>query len=552
MRIKVSDYLVKKLAEFGIEEVFGLPGDYNFDIVEAIEKSEKINWIGSTNELNAGYAADGYARIKGYGAIVTTFGVGELSAINAVAGCFSENVPVVKIVGVPSIKHIKNKTLLHHNLVSANYKAFYEAYKNVVQEASFLTLENPKEEIDRLFETMKKTKMPVYLAIPMDVSTSLVEVEEINKEEEKEKSSEENLKKAAGLILGKIKKSTAPILVADILAQRFGAKEEINEFLKTSKIPSTSFIRGMDIIETGTKNYFGPFSGKIANLDCSKYLNTSDCVILAGAVVSDLNTMNFAFDFDIEKAIDIQADFVIIDGEKIENVLIKDLFLELNKEILKEKYEFKEEYKRTFRYEALKETPKGNLALDYFYRKMESFIKENDILITEVGLVPFGVLPYELPKNISIQNQILWGSIGWATPCTLGCSIADRSRRTILITGDGAHQLTAQEISTMMRNKLKPIVFVVNNSGYTVERILCDDVNYKYNDIASWKYSLLPKAFKGECFSAKVEKNEELDTVLEKIKEEQKEKMCYIELCCDYLDFPPLAKAIAKHPEQLK
>ena len=105
--ITVADYLIKKLKALNIEEVFGLPGDYSFEIVEAIEKDDKINWIGCTNELNAGYAADGYARIKGYAAIVTTFGVGELSAINAVAGSMAENVPIVKIVGVPKTSFIK-------------------------------------------------------------------------------------------------------------------------------------------------------------------------------------------------------------------------------------------------------------------------------------------------------------------------------------------------------------------------------------------------------------------------------------------------------------
>lgn len=109
-KIKTVDYVVQELVKLGITDVFGLPGDYNFNIVEAVEKNKDTNWIGCTNELNAGYAADGYARIKGYGALVTTYGVGELSAINAIAGSFAEFVPVIKIVGVPKTKDIKNKT----------------------------------------------------------------------------------------------------------------------------------------------------------------------------------------------------------------------------------------------------------------------------------------------------------------------------------------------------------------------------------------------------------------------------------------------------------
>ena len=141
-KIKTADYLVKELKKLGITDFFGLPGDYNFNILDAIVKNPETNWIGCTNELNAGYAADGYARINGYGALVTTYGVGELSAVNAIAGSFSENVPVVKIVGVPATKFIKNNTLLHHNFQNPDYFAFERVYSNVTAATAFLDFEN--------------------------------------------------------------------------------------------------------------------------------------------------------------------------------------------------------------------------------------------------------------------------------------------------------------------------------------------------------------------------------------------------------------------------
>ena len=113
--MNTAEYLVKKLEELGINEFFGLPGDYNFNILYAIENNPNTNWIGCTNELNAGYAADGYARERGFGALVTTYGVGELSVMNAIAGSFAENVPVIHIVGTPTTKCVANKTRVHHN-----------------------------------------------------------------------------------------------------------------------------------------------------------------------------------------------------------------------------------------------------------------------------------------------------------------------------------------------------------------------------------------------------------------------------------------------------
>ena len=232
-KIKVTDYLIKQLNSLGIEEIFGLPGDYNFDIVEAIERNKNVNWIGSTNELNAGYAADGYARIKGYSAMVSTYGVGELSAINAIAGAMAENIPIIKIVGIPSTKHIENKTLLHHNLTNADYRAFERAYSNVVETTAFLNKENAKKEIDRLINTMVKTKKPVYLAIPMDICS--IEIEDDFKLKEIS-SDKNNLKIAADLIIDEIKKSKNPIVLADILTRRFNAINEINNFKTIRKI----------------------------------------------------------------------------------------------------------------------------------------------------------------------------------------------------------------------------------------------------------------------------------------------------------------------------
>lgn len=544
--ITLAEYLVEQLNKLGIEDVFGLPGDFNFDLVGAVEKSPSTNWIGSTNELNAGYCADGYAREKGFGAVITTYGVGELSAINAIAGCKSENVPVIKITGIPSTQHIKNRTLLHHNLETADYHAFYNAYKNVVETSAFLNKYNAVKEINRVINVMVKTRKPVYLAIPTDVAT--MRIENPNTEIIFPKSNRRNLKKAVEKIMEAIKSSKKPIVIADILAQRFCAKEDLNRFLINTQIPSTCFVRGLDIIDAKTPNYFGAFAGKLDNEICANYLDTSDCIINVGCVYSDLNTMNFAIKPNKEQSIDIQADYVSVKGKKFKNVLIKDVLFELSKNF---DFKFEETFQKTFKYEPVETTETKPLTCDYIYSRLNGFLKESDIFVNEVGLSTFGVMKMELPKNVHIHNQILWGSIGWATPCTLGCALAQRNKRVILITGDGAHQLTAQEISTMMRHDVKPIIFVVNNSGYTVERILCEDPNAKYNDIAKWNYAILPQVFKGDCYTRQVHTNTGFDEALRDIEQIQKEKMCYIELFTKYLDIPNLANALAKYSQEV-
>ena len=154
--MNIAEYLVKKLEEFGVNDFFGLPGDYNFNILYAIENNPNTKWIGCTNELNAGYAADGYARQRGYGAIVTTYGVGELSAINAIAGSYAENIPVITIVVTPATKCLEDNTLVHHNLRKINTRAFEEEHKRVVETTALLDKNNAKSESDRVLKIFAK------------------------------------------------------------------------------------------------------------------------------------------------------------------------------------------------------------------------------------------------------------------------------------------------------------------------------------------------------------------------------------------------------------
>ena len=169
-------------------------------------------------------------------------------------------------------------------------------------------------------------------------------------------------------------------------------------------------------------------------------------------------------------------------------------------------------------------------------------MEPNDSIFAETGIIAYAMAPLRLPEGAKLNNQILWGSIGWATPATLGGALANPKNRTILITGEGSHQLTATEISTMMRNGLKPVIFVINNDGYTIERLLSDDPMDCFNDISCWNYSQLPKVFNGEVWTAQARTVGEFEQVLEQIKVVQKTKMCYIELFTDKMDVCELTR----------
>lgn len=542
--MNTAEYLVKKLEELGITDFFGVPGDYNFNILYAIENNPETNWIGCTNELNAGYAADGYARIKGFGAVVTTYGVGELSAINAIAGSFAENVPVISIVGVPTSKNIEEKTLLHHNLQDVNYQAYMEAHKNFVEASAFLNRDNAKIEIDRVLKIFVKERKPVYIAIPLDIAEMEISSKQVDYNWI---SDEETLEKIIARINGKIKNSKKPVILADVLTKRYDSKVELNEFVEKSGIPTTEFMMGKGLINTELKNYLGIYYGEFKNPVAQKWLEETDCLIAVGPIYSDLNSFGFNLPYKINSQVAIYGTHTYIDGVRHDNVKMSDVLAGLSKVVDSHNFDIEKEIEG---YEASKIT-EDKLTSEYIYPRLQEFLKENDIIFGETGIIPHGLCQIKLPNNIDLHTQTLWGSIGWATPATFGASIAKPESRVILFTGEGSHQISAMEIGSMLRYGVKPIIIVLNNNGYSIERLLSKDPDDKFNDIMKMSFTKFARAFDGDIWATKVETAEDFDKSLKVTK--IMNKLCYIEVCTDKNDAPELTKeVIAKFVQSTK
>ena len=535
--MNTAEYLIKKLEELGVNDFFGLPGDYNFNLLYAVENNPNTNWIGCTNELNAGYAADGYARMRGYGAIITTYGVGELSAINAIAGCMAENVPVVSIVGVPATKCINNKTCIHHNFQDVNYYAFYEAHKSVTAACAYLTRDNAKLEIDRVLKVLVKEKKPVYIAVPLDIAKMEISEREVSYDWV---SDEDNLKIVSSKIAAKVNNAKKPVILGDVQVKRFDSRIEYKEFVSKTGIPVTNFLMGTNLIDMDYENYLGGYYSEYKNQIAREYLEETDCLIAVGPVYCDLNSFGFNLPYKINDHIAIYGTYTYVEGTRYDNVKMSDV-LEASVKLI-DKKDIKIE-KPNIGYNH-REATAEKLTSSYIYPRLQEFIKENDIVIAETGIVPHGIAPMKFPNNTELQTQTLWGSIGWATPATLGVCLAKPKSRVILITGEGSHQLTAMEIGNMLRRGVKPIIIVLNNNGYTIERVLSDNPNDKFNDIMQMNYSKFARVFDGDVWSTKVTTAEDFDKALKVT--QIMNKMCYIEICTDKMDMPSITRDMAE------
>lgn len=541
--MNTAEYLIKRLEELGINNVFGVPGDYNFDLIYPLENHPAVKWTGCTNELNAGYAADGYARLKGYGAVITTYGVGELSVINAVAGAYAENIPLINIVGTPATKSISKKERLHHNFQDVNYYRFMEAYKSVTAACVFLTRDNAKLEIDRAIKVLIKEKKPVYLAIPSDIAKMEISDRNVTYEWMSDK---DTLEEAVAKISEKINKSKNPIILGDVLIKRFSADIEYKEFVLKAGIPVTNFLMGTNITDMSYEKYLGGYFGEYKNPIVQKYLNDTDCLIAVGVVYNDLNSFGMTLPYKINNHIAIYGTYTYIDGKKFNNIKMSDVLKGITEKIDTKEIKI-EKINIGYKHKYAENEP---ITSDFIYTRLQEFFKEKDIVFAETGTIPYGIAQTLFPKDVDIEFQSMWGSIGWATPAVLGANLAKPKSRVILITGEGAHQMTAIEIGNMLRCGIKPIIIVINNKGYTTERLISNNQNAGFHNTIQINYSKFSRAFEGDIWATKVVTAEDFDKALKVT--QIMNKMCYIEVCTDFLDAPSILKDFAESAKKKK
>lgn len=544
MKITVADYIAKRLEQLGIKHVFGLPGDYNFNLLDAIERNENLKWVNSTNELNAGYCADGYARINGYGALITTFGVGELSAINAVAGSYAENIPIVHIAGVPSTSSIKKNALLHHNFQKPNYFAFERAYSNVVESGAYLNEQNTKKEIDRVFDIMIKTKRPVYLAVPIDICFLETddEIPDTNI-----KSDKKVLDDAVFHIEKLYNTAKKPLILYDYPVKRYNASKNVETLCLNTNTPVSSMVMGKGALSEDFCLFIGTNYGKLSDNDFKSLYESFDLIINIGALFSDLNTAGFSLLSDERFKINIEPFCVKVEGIKYENVYFIDLIDKLSLVLQKKENTVNIQPKG---YDTLTQN-EGAIKVNDIFPIVQNFLQKDDNLVVETGIMSLASGCIKLPSNCNYMSQTLWGSIGWATPAAFGAACADMSKRVVLLTGEGSHQLTVQEIANMFKHNIKPVILLLNNSGYTIERLLSNNPDDNFNNITSWNYAKINEFFKGDAVIKQIKIAKELKSALDEANA-CRDKMHYIEIFTDRYDVPEISKKAIENSRKYK
>lgn len=587
--ITLGRYVFERLLNCGSKTIFGVPGDFNLPLLEYLYEEELVQnglqWVGTCNELNAAYAADGYSRYTSkIGCVITTFGVGELSALNGISGAFAEDVKVLHIVGVSPTKFRKNDKFRSHNVhhlvpdldddKEPNHEVYFDMIKDRVScSSAFLhDVESAPEKIDKVIADIYKYSKPGYIFIPADFADemvsnkNLVETPVIDLPYVIENTtSKDATKKAGDKILQWLYESKTPSVFSDALVGRFNLNKDIRELI--NKVDMWNFTTAMakSSLDEHHPKHLGVYKGAETGKEMQSIVEMSDLILHFGPCKNEINFGYYTFRYnDNARVVELSKDKITFFETKANgSVEVQEANFAAVLNYMNENLDVS---KISTAYPSVSRTREhieigedDEISQQSLKRIVENFYNPGDVLVVETGSFQFNLINMKFAPEMKYMTQTFYLSIGMALPAALGvgCGMRDYPRshiinqsavpadyvpKLILCEGDGAAQMTIQEFASYIRYKIPMNILLFNNNGYTIERAILGPTR-SYNDIAPVKWTALLNAF-GDFenkFSetVTVSKNKEIIEVLNEWKKEKvPSKIKLAEVMLPVMDIP--------------
>jgi indolepyruvate decarboxylase len=487
----VGDFLLRRLQEAGIGHMFGVPGDFNLELLQQMEDGGYLKWVGTCNEMNASYAADGYARLKGMGAVAVTNAVGALGAINGIAGAYAEHVPVILIAGSIPLRSIERGLGMHHTMGDGTWDRFLSALAPVTAAQARLTPANAAMEIDRLILTAWREKLPVYLELPSDIAYLDIEVPAAELVLTQPPSDPERLKSCAAAIAARLSHAASPAILVDRDVEQYGVATEVMGLAEKLQMPVAVTGPAKAVIDETFAYYAGVYNGKASAAQTREAIEGADCLLSIGYRPIDGTSGDYTASLPAE-TIRARGHAVDVGQDNYQGVTLREVLRAVTEAVSPVTSRASRPFAPAM--------PPGShadgsvkLTQAAYWETLQGYLRPGDVLLTDNG-TSYAIFGFKLPPKCTVVASVIWGSIGYSVGALLGTSTAAPERRHLLFIGDGSFQETAQELSTLLRNDCKPVIFLINNGGYTIERGYMGKTS-DYNDIARWAYSELPKVF---------------------------------------------------------
>lgn len=490
--LSIGQYLLRRLQDYGINDVFGIPGDYILSFYSLLEKSP-INAYGCTREDCAGFAADAYARINGMGAVCVTYCVGGLSVCNSIAGAYAEKSPVIVITGSPGLSERTNNPLLHHKV--RDFRTQIEVFEKLCVAGTELS--DPViafREIDRVLDTAARFKRPGYIEFPRDMVDVVPHVGHPYHRAESVSDSQA-LTEAADEAARLISNAKKPVILAGVEVHRFGLQDKLLALAEGSQIPIASTLLGKSVIRETHPLYVGLYEGAMGRDEVTRFVEESDCVVLLGTFMTDINLGIYTANLDPSKCIYATSEQLRIRHHHFHDVLLGDFIKQLasrkptppQREIPAGTREPHEKYQLQ---------PEEQITISRMIARLNQQIDSETIVIADIGDSVFAATELTTHDRTDFVSPAYYTSMGFSVPASLGAQVARPDDRVVVICGDGAFQMTGMELSTIVRHGFSPIVIVMDNHGYGTERVLHAG-DWEYNEIHPWRYHKLPEVLGG-------------------------------------------------------
>jgi indolepyruvate decarboxylase len=480
------------LQDYGIQVVFGIPGDYILSFYGMLEQSP-IRVVGCTREDCAGFAADAYARINGMGAVCVTYCVGGLSICNSIAGAYAEKSPVVVITGSPGLNERVNNPLLHHKV--RDFRTQFEVFEKLCVAGTELSDSvSAFREIDRVLDACARFKRPVYIEIPRDMVHVAPHVSYAFQHPELPTDADaaaEAAEEAARLISN----SKKPIIIAGVEIHRFALQDALLALAEQSRIPIAATLLGKSVIQETHPLYVGLYEGATGRAEVTQFVEESDCVILLGAFMTDLNLGIFTANLQPSNCIYATSEQLRIHHHHYHRVPLRLFIQQLTR---RRPQPPERPIPEELRHRAgdFRLDPAAPLTISRLVSRLDQQIDDQTIVIADIGDALFASTELTIRQRTEFISPAYYTSMGFSVPAALGAQFARPDRRVLVICGDGAFQMTGMELSNIVRHGFAPIVIVLDNRGYGTERFLHPG-NWQFNEIHPWKYARLPEVLGG-------------------------------------------------------
>jgi indolepyruvate decarboxylase len=479
----IAQYLLSRLHEAGARHVFGVPGDYVLKFYQEMTHSP-IQHIGTTREDTAAFAADGYARCQGIGALAVTYGVGALNVVNAVAGAYAESSPVVVISGAPGVREQREDPLIHHRFGPFNFQR--EIFDRIT--CASTVLDDPViafRQIDRTLAAAQHARKPVYIEIPRDMvmATGFPFPAETPQQKTVDEAA---LAEAVAETVELLDGSASPMFIAGVEVHRRGLQDALVELTEKANLPIAATLTGKSVIAERHPAYVGVYEGAMSSETARNLVEQSDLLVMLGVTLNDVDTGIYTAKLDPRRMIRVSQDEVIIQHHRYPRVPLGDYMAALSRAV-------------TRRETALPDLPPGPdapgfpkqnqaMTIARLMGRLNAALTPGMMVVSDVGDCLFAAVELRVHERTEFLASAFYTTMGFAVPAALGAQVARPDRRALILVGDGAFQMTGTELCTFARLGLSPIVVVFNNRGYSTERYILDG---PFNDISPWRFDRL-------------------------------------------------------------